>query len=327
MPKVLRYLIELLKMPYNIYLLRKEIEELRLKVDKVISRQKDLSAKSDDGRILLGKHIADCNKNRQAEILHSLQLSEFRVFSQWGDDGIIQFLVDYLDIVQKVFVEFGVESYSEANTRFLLINNNWTGLVMDSSLKHGRHLQTEDIYWKYNITFLPAFITKENINELISSQAIRGDIGLLHIDVDGNDYWIWKELTVISPVIVIIEYNSVFGSSHPWTIPYQKGFNRTDSHYSNLYFGASLLALCDLAEEKGYSFIGCNSNGNNAYFVRNDKMKELKPLTAHDGYVLSMFREGRDKDHQLTYLSGNDRLLQIKDRDVFNTRTQRLEKI
>ena len=106
-----------------------------------------------------------------------------------------------------------------------------------------------------------------------------------------------------------------------------KEFVRTKYHYSNLYWGSSLLSLCDLAQEKGYSFIGCNSNGNNAYFIRNDKRKELKILTAHQGFVMSKFRESRNKQGGLTYLSGHQRLEAIRGMDIYNTRTRALEKI
>ena len=94
---------------------------------------------------------------------------------------------------------------------------------------------------------------------------------MLHIYLDGNDYWIWKEINVVTPVIAILEYNSVFGVDRAITISDDRKFIRTKAHHSNLYFSASLRALYVLAKEKGYSFVGCNSARNNAYFVRNDK--------------------------------------------------------
>jgi len=215
----------------------------------------------------------------------------------------------------------------EANTRFLLVNNNWSGLVMDYSKINIKRLQTEDIYWKYNLKAVSAFVTKDNINSLLEDNGFTGEIGLLHIDIDGNDYWIWKEINVISPIIVIVEYNSIFGINNPWTIPYSENFNRTSAHYSSLYFGSSILSLCDLGEAKGYYFIGSNSNGNNAYFIRKDKIKELIPLSAEEGYVKSMFRESRNMEGKLTYLSGNERLNEIEDMDVYNTLSEQIERI
>jgi len=303
----------LLKMPFAVYSSAQELQVL--------------NAKLDDHKILTGKLFATINRSRTEEIIKNIHLSEFKVFSQWGDDGIIQFLIDYLEIENQVFIEFGVENYKEANTRFLLINNNWRGLVMDGSLNNMQQLQNENIYWRYDIKALPLFVTKENINSVFENNGFSGQLGLLHIDIDGNDYWIWKEINSISPVIVIVEYNSVFGYQNSWTVPYDNDFYRTNYHYSNLYWGVSLLSLCDLAQEKGYCFIGSNSNGNNAYFVRKDKIKELKPLSAAEGYVLSKYRESRDINGKLTYLTGTDRLKEIKGMEIFNTRTEKLERI
>lgn len=303
--------------------LKKIISELdHLKQEICVIKQEDASQ-----RILSGNILSKLNKAAYDRIIDNIQLAEFKVFSQWGDDGIIQFLVDYLDIESKTFIEFGVQDYTEANTRFLLMNNNWTGLIMDGSPDYMNTAKQNDIYWQYQLTALPVFITTENINSLISQNGFNGELGLLHIDIDGNDYWVWKQIDIISPVIVIVEYNSVFGPDKAWTVPYKADFYRSYAHHSNLYFGASLLSLCDLAEEKGYNFIGSNSHGNNAYFVRKDKMKNLRPVDPKTGYVLSKFRESRDVEGNLTYISSGDRLKAIAGMEVYNTRTDQLEKI
>jgi hypothetical protein len=267
------------------------------------------------------------NEGNTLEILKNIQLAEFKVFSQWKDDGIIQFLINYLDIESKTFVEFGVQDYKEANTRFLLINDNWTGLVMDGSQANMDFVEKDEIYWKYNLLALTSFVTCENINSILKEHGFDEELGLLHIDIDGNDYWVWKAITVVSPIIVILEYNSIFGQHQPWTIPYQADFYRTNAHHSNLYFGSSLLSLCDLASEKGYTFVGSNSNGNNAYFVRNDKIKSLEPINIENGYVQSQFRESRDINGQLTYINGENRLKELEGMEIYNTRKSIIEKI
>lgn len=275
-----------------------------------------------------GKILSELNLlHKRDSILQDVKNAEFQVFSQWGDDGIINFLVNYLDIENKKFVEFGVENYTECNTRFLLVNDNWSGLIIDGSPSNIESVQKENIYWKYDLTAICQFVTKENINELLSKNNMTGEIGLLHIDIDGNDYWIWNEINVVNPVIVIVEYNSVFGVSNSWTTPYDAAFYRTNAHHSNLYYGSSLLSLCDLAKERGYSFIGCNSNGNNAYFVRNDKMKKLAVKTPEEGFVTSKFAESRDANGTFTYLRGDQRLSAIKGCKVYNTRKGSIETI
>jgi hypothetical protein len=90
--------------------------------------------------------------------------------------------------------------------------------------------------------------------------------------------------------MVIAEYNAVFGPANKWTIPYKADFQGVSEHASRYYWGVSLNALCHLAHEKGYSLIGCNSNGNNAYFVRNDKLGSLKTKTSQEGFIDASFR-------------------------------------
>ena len=145
------------------------------------------------------------------------QEQEFKVYSQWGEDGLIQFLINHIEFKNEIFVEFGVENYLESNTRFLLVNNNWSGLVIDGNAEHVNYIKSDQIYWSHNLKTDCSFITKENINDLLSRNGVMGDIGLLSIDIDGNDYWVWKEIQVISPRIVIIEYNSRFGPNRAVT--------------------------------------------------------------------------------------------------------------
>lgn len=256
---------------------------------------------------------------REVETLNSIQDVEFKVFSQYGDDGIIQWLIKRLNLNNQTFVEFGVQDYTESNTRFLLINSGWNGLVIDGSEKSIEYVKAQDYYWKNNLTAIAAFITRENIDGLITSAGISGEIGLLHIDLDGNDYWIWEAIKSINPIIMIAEYNSVFGDKRPITVPYDKNFFRTEKHHSNLYFGASLPALCHLATKKGYTLIGSNSAGNNAYFIRNDHVFEGIPTPSiAQAFVNSQFRESRDKDGALTFASGLERARVISNLPVWN---------
>jgi len=279
----------------------------------------------DNIKINQGLILSKLNMQNQSEIIKDIKKSEFKIFSQWGDDGIIDFLVNYLDIVDTRFVEFGVESYTECNTKFLLMSKNWKGLIMDGSSDNMNSLKRSELYWKYNIKALDVFITKENINQLLSENGFSGEIGIYHIDIDGNDYWIWKETTAVNPIIVIVEYNAIFGYDKPHTIPYKKDFYRTNEHFSNLYYGTSLLSLCDLAEEKGYYFIGCNSNGNNAYFVRKDKIKNILPKTAKEGFIESRFSESRDKEGNLNFLRDKEKMKSLEGMEVINTRTNKTE--
>jgi hypothetical protein len=275
-------------------------------------------------KILHAKLIIQDIKRRK--LIMNLADVEFKVFSQWGEDGIIQYLISRIPIKKKIFVEFGVENYLEANTRFLLINDNWSGLVMDRDQKNISHIKNSELYWKYDISVRLAFVTRENINQLLIDAGITGDIGLLSIDIDGNDFWVWESISndLISPRIVIIEYNSVFGADLAITTPYRSDFLRSNGHYSNLYYGASLKALILLAEKKGYVFAGANSAGNNAFFVRKDVSSFVAQSSIGVGYVESKFRESRDKNGKLSFLRGDERFEVLKGLIVYDVEKNRL---
>jgi hypothetical protein len=254
-----------------------------------------------------------------------LSAAEFKVSSQWGEDGIIAHLLAHVPITTPVFVEFGVQDYTEANTRFLLRHRNWSGLVLDGSPGNIALIRRDPIYWRHNLKAEAAFITRENINAVLTLHGIGGDIGLLSIDIDGNDYWVWEAITVVSPRIVVAEYNALYGPTAAVSVPYDGAFQRTTAHHSNLYWGCSLAALAHLGEAKGYRLVGCNSNGNNAFFVRHDCVGRLAVLDAATAYRTAKFRESRSADGELTYLSGALARAEVADQPVVDVVTgQRL---
>ena len=289
------------------------------------SRLDEMGRSVDDQKMLTARLII-ASRNAQP-IYDDIRDAEFKVFSQWGDDGIIQHLIRNVEITSPTFVEFGVEDFREANTRFLLVNDNWKGLVIDGSRSNVESIRRDQISWRHDLTAACAFITAENINELIAANGFAGELGLLSIDIDGNDYWVWEAIDVVSPSIVVVEYNSVFGSRRAVTIPYEPDFRRAAAHRSNLYHGCSLRALHLLACRKGYVFVGSNSAGNNAYFIRRDKVGRIAPVDVAAGYVESRFRESRDAAGRLTHLSGSARLGEIGELPVFDVEENRLIKV
>ena len=250
----------------------------------------------------------------------------FKVFSQFDEDGIIQYLIHRLPIKSKTFIEFGVENYEESNTRFLLMNDHWQGMVLDARASDIRYIQQDRIYWQYDLQARCTWITRENIDALLQSAGFGEDVGLLSIDIDGNDYWIWEAIQSIRPAIVVVEYNSLLGL-RPIAVPYREDFDRADAHYSNLYYGASLGALHHLAQKKGYLLLGSNILGHNAFFVRADIAGEFRGLELREAYVASKFRESRDKAGKLTYVRGNDRLKLIEELPVVEVVTGETAKL
>lgn len=253
-----------------------------------------------------------------------LRQAEFKVFSQFGDDGIIQYLIHRLRPLPDSSVEFGVENYRQSNTRFLLVNNNWRGLVMDADEDCIRYIQQDEIYWRHTLTARYAFIDRDNINELLRQAGFTGEIGLLSIDIDGNDYWVWDKIDIVQPAIVIVEYNSIFGPDLAVTVPYDPKFDRHRAHHSGQFWGASLSALTLLAGRKGYSLGGCNSAGNNAYFARNDKIDSLPVFSAAEAFVDARFRDSRDAKGNLTFRTSAERFLEIAALNIYDLRQNKV---
>ena len=263
------------------------------------NKMEGISTKNDlyENRILIAQALVMRNKDN---VFKSINEAEFKVFSQWGEDGIIQYLINKLPIANKIFIEFGVEDYLESNTRFLLVNNNWSGLILDGSIRHIEKIKNSALYWKYDLLARNVFITKGNIDgiidEYIENSGFNKEIGVLSMNVDGNDYHVWKAIKSIDPVIVICEYNSLFGNKYKLTVPYDDAFVRSSKHYSNLYFGASIGAICQLAKAKGYEYIGCTNAGNDAFFVKKDYAERyIKELitTPHETFFRAKSRESR----------------------------------
>lgn len=286
------------------------------KVKELFKNIRQIREENQETRLLIGTLLA-----QNIRTARSMDEAEFKVFSQFGDDGIIQYLIHTIKPPITKFVEFGVENYEESNTRFLLMNNNWRGLVIDGSQTHISHIRNSPFFWRYDLTAVSSFITAENINQLLESNGFGGRIGLLSIDIDGNDYWVWKAITVAQPDIVIAEYNSLMGSERAITVPYKPDFYRAGAHYSYLYFGASLAAFCELAQAKGYGFVGCNRAGNNAYFVKNELLGSLPTLSPKEGFIEARFREGRNQAGELTFADEESRRKEMAGLPVVNVRT------
>lgn len=305
----------MIKSDYEILDLLKDNVPVSYKYEKEIGEIKDIQEKS---LFLNARIYANAVQDKR---LRSLEEAEFQVYSQFGEDGIIQWLIHNVAIDNKTFIEFGVEDYTEANTRFLLMNNNWSGLVMDGSEANMKRLNSWDYLWKYDLTAVAAFITKDNINQIILDAGFQGDIGILSIDLDGNDWWILNAIECVSPRILICEYNNIFGDEKKVTVPYDAEFVRTKKHYSNLYWGCSIAAFRGWAKENGYYYMGSNSAGNNAFFVRKDCIEPEKVPADADVFVESRYRESRDEKGNLTYLKGIERLKCIRPMEVFEIET------
>ena len=148
--------------------MKKIIKFLTSKIKKILNIGK---GSNEVQKLALGKMLSKKNKLKTVEKIEDI---EFKIFSQFGDDGIIQFLTDKLEIDYEYhnFIEFGVEDYSESNTKFLLLNNNWSGLILDSSNENIENIKKNNFFWKFELEAIKSFITKENINSIIANSNI-----------------------------------------------------------------------------------------------------------------------------------------------------------
>ncbi len=267
-------------------------------------------------KILSGKNLINNNIKNGSKNLNDYEAS---IFSQWGEDGIINYLINEINPKEKVFLEFGVDNYDESNTRFLLFNDNWSGHIIDGDLQNIEYIKKNYYYWRYDLNAYNKFIDAENINAFLKSK-INGQLGLISIDIDGNDYWILKEIDLkfFCPEILICEYNSLLGYKYGLTIPYDKSFIRGEKN-SNIYYGASLKAINDLCEEKGYFLVGTNLNGNNIFFLRNDHKNKFKQITPEQAFKKAKFRENRDSNKTLTYNNFAENQKILSDYKFYNT--------
>jgi hypothetical protein len=211
--------------------------------------------------------------------LPSIDDTGYRIYSECDEDGIFVFLFAVIGTHSKTFVDIGSADGINSNCANLAINFGWHGLFIDSNPQ--RVARGERFYNKHSDTFLypPKFVCamvkRANINQLITSAGFCGEIDLLSIDIDGNDYWVWDALECVQPRVVCIETNIEFGYRNI-VVPYDEDWVYPGV-YPPDYLGASPVAMLKLAERRGYRLIGANIYGFNTIYIRNDIAPNLIP--------------------------------------------------
>lgn len=285
--------------------MKHRLENLRAALPRLLTLDRTV----DDIKINQGRILSELNRNKTSTTLSDY---EFKIFSQWGEDGILQHLTAALDIANRTFIEFGVEDFSESNCRYLMMKDAWQGFVIDGSPQHIARLKASPIYWQYQLAGREAFITRDNISALLDESGFAREVGILSVDIDGNDWFVLEALSAWRAEIIVVEYNAVFGHHHAVSVPYDPEFVRSRKHFSNLYWGASLPAFDHLLRPRGYEFVGANSTGSNAFFVRSDLINARVPaVSLAEGFRDVVFRDSRDERGNLTFLADQPRLDQI----------------
>ena len=253
---------------------------------------------------ILFPEVLNVTKPIKLNKFKNFNISKFgiKIYSQNEEDGIILYILKHIGIKTKKFIEIGVENGTECNTTNMLKNFDWHGVQIegDKKLYKDAKLELKEILKEKikNLRLINTFVTKKNINKIIKKNCDK-EVDLLSIDIDGNDFWIWKEINCIRPRLVVVEYNSFFGPKASYTIPYNPKFI-WDNKKKKSYYGVSLKALEKLGKEKKYTLVGVDKNGVNAFFVRNDLAKNinLKSKNSKDIFIDNK-REVRNSNQYL----------------------------
>ena len=235
-------------------------------------------------------------RNESAPNSYPLSTYGFSNFSQFEEDGILLYIFARIGETNRKVLELGAGSARECMSSNLIINHNWNGFLVDGSEKN------KEIAFKFfsqfNNTgilqpkFLVRWIAVENINSICDEFELTGEIDLLSIDIDGNDYWVLKALDKVSPRVIVLEVQNAIPATEIVSRPYLATFNLHDYlGVERSFRGASISAFNFLLESRGYCLVGTNHNGVNAFFVRKDiaagKLIKVNPSeTLRDSYSL-----------------------------------------
>ena len=297
MNKILRFLLNLIKKINN-----ESIVSLKL----MIGQSAVLSSRASSSKFI------------------NLWDAEVKVFSQWGEDGILDFICETLKISKPKFVEIGAGNFHECNSRFLAESRNASVVAIDARTDLVTEVKKMTVFWKTHIFPICEIVTPDNINDLlVFARDKMAGIDILSLDIDGNDYWVLDAAKLDKISVVVVEYNSLFGYSAEVSVPRDDLFNRKEKHFSCLYYGASLSAFIYSLSLKGFTFLGSNRACNNAFFIKNEKINEfsIEIPTNLELFVDSRVRESRDTSGSLSFLSGKDRLRVIETMPVVNVKS------
>ena len=276
-------------------------------------------------RYMLGSIFLNQAK-KDYHLVKNLDQVEYKVFSQTGEDGILNYLISTLNISNCKFVEIGVGEYLEANTRYIYENSFSEGLIIDIEKNFKKKVSKNIHPWKGLLYLENIQIKSTNIDETLNKYNLNNNLDVFSVDIDGIDYWVLKELSVINPSIIICEFNSLFGEKNSITVPYKKNFIRSKEHYSNLYYGASIQAFVGLMKKKNYHLLGTNSAGNNAFFIRKNLWKYMSKIILKKKIFKSKFRESRDQKGSLNFLDKKNSLKLINNKYIIDLKDGNIKK-
>jgi len=211
----------------------------------------------------------------------------FHMYAQNEEDGLVLALIEESGRPVGRFVDIGC-GHNGGNSAFLARELLYGGVMIDGDPDLTR--LCEAMLGRSDVSVVTAFVTRQNINDLIVGAGVRGEIDFLSIDIDGNDLWIWRAIDVVQPRIVCVEYNSLYGAEAAVTIPYDPQFSRRAPSIppgvTPNYYGASLRAFVNVGRRDGYRLVSVEPRGINAFFLREDVASHLPEISVERGFTM-----------------------------------------
>jgi hypothetical protein len=249
--------------------LEPELQELPSQFHELRSREQTIQ------RVIVNQYTEAKQQSRTP--YERISDAGFRAYSQFEEDGILLYLFSMLGFEGRTAVEICCGSGNECMAANLILNHGFAGYLFDGDKDNVDAATTFFNAQKDCLLNDPkivkAWITAENVNDLLTSAGCPKNIDLLSLDIDGNDYWVLRAIDVISPRVMVLETHNVVPSNLSLTIPYRPDFDRRNGPHMD-FAGASLLAVAKLCRDKGYRLIGAHRLGFNAFFLRNDQGSE-----------------------------------------------------
>lgn len=205
------------------------------------------------------------------------------VTSHDGEDGILRHIFTVINVESRFCVEFGAwDGKHLSNVWDLWHNQDWGALLIEGDAGKAAKLR-EAIRQFPKVSSVCAYVSDvgpTSLDALLEGVRAPNPVDLLSIDIDGNDFAVWKATSRYQARVVVIEYNC--------TIPLHIAFVGTPQSA----VGSSARALVQLGREKGYELVACTKA--NLIFVRADLFPAL-------GLSSNRLDEVFD-DHALTYV-------------------------
>lgn len=262
------------------------------------------NSRNSENKYLLGVAAIKSQRSYYPHI-GDIRQTEVRVFSQNGEDGVLDYIFEQCKLIKPSILEIGVGDFTECNSKFSNFFRGSGVYLVDSDKR------LNQVYEKYRsrginsrLFFETVWIDKSNARGVFErAKAKLGKLDVLSIDIDGNDFWVLKEIPLNDFEVVVVEYNPSLSESLPVTVVYDPNFDRTKKHFSWKYYGATLEAFQYFLVEQGFCFIGATSQGTNAFFVKS-KYAEVFSQVIKDinEYKNVDSREARDQQGVLSFV-------------------------